>query len=971
MATVAQLKAVVTADVSGLEAGLRRGGKAVNDFARGAREGGARAAKDLSAALSKIEVDKLRSAGQGLTLGLTTPLLAAGGAAIKFASDLEESMSKADVVFGRSASSIKAWSRDAAVALGSSRGDAVESAATFGNLFVSMGLTGEKAAEMSKKLVLLGADLASLNNANVGETITALRAGLVGETEPMRRFGVNIDAAAVSAEALRLGLVRSTKEGLDPAMKAQAAYSLILKQTKTAQGNYALTADGFANSLRTAQAELKDTAAALGKELLPAAKDALKTGRDFLKFYNELPPDLRKLILGGAIAGAVAGPALQGIAGAVGLFKALGGGAAGAGAGGAAAGAAAAGAGGAAAAGGTAAAGAAASIFSRKDLALLALKGAFKARMSGPAALGSTLARTPVLAAGAVGVGIGSLIWDNEVARFDRQAAATDAERQELLGGSERLRKIEELKRRRRTVAELAGRDPRFKATLADVEQQLAAARAGTDLKATAPAKKEVFNDPEDVLKARDATFAAEKARAGVLLAAGDEETKAAQEAAALIPILKRQREDLLKRAQELKPQVGEDAKKQIEYQNLLADIAQVEEEAARLQAAAIKERKEREKKLLETGRDLRSAAFEGRRQALQAGLAGAPEGQKAQLAAGSMLGLISGRQQELVAEAQTLNAAARTDPEAQKRLLELQREWWDLQADANSLRAAATKEQSDNAKKARQQEDKLFDAEVELREQQIAARLALVGDEEQARAALAFKIPHLNQLQADLLKGLQDLKPGTEEYVKQQEELWKVEEDRNRLMKAAAEEGKAGQKKALDAAKKAAADEAEVLELKSQLLMAQIGNNPFLNPRQRNALIIGAQVEQYRHAMTAVAGETEAERLKRLIGAEGLKGDILKAVGGGEGFARTAGGGMIPLFDPRAVFGASRELERIGAQAASIQPRAFPTVQKPAGMTQVVFNLPAGLDERQQEAFILNSLRRNRDRSNAMPRVE
>ncbi|MEZ5231022.1 MAG: hypothetical protein R2710_31390, partial [Acidimicrobiales bacterium] len=186
------------------------------------------------------------------------------------ASDLHESVSKAKVVFGDASGPVRKFAEDAAESLGQSQQQALEAAATFGNLFVSMGIGQQKSAEMSTSLVTLASDLASFNNASPEEALEALRSGLVGETEPLRRFGVNLNDATLRQKALELGLISTTKDALDPATKAQAAYALILEQTKTAQGDFARTSDGAANKQRILTAKFDDFKAKIGQALLPA-----------------------------------------------------------------------------------------------------------------------------------------------------------------------------------------------------------------------------------------------------------------------------------------------------------------------------------------------------------------------------------------------------------------------------------------------------------------------------------------------------------------------------------------------------------------------------------------------------------------------------------------------------------------------------------------------------------------------------
>lgn len=202
----------------------------------------------------------------------------AGGAAIagfakdsiKAASDLAEATSKAKVVFGDSSKEVLKFAQNSATAFGQSRQQAIEAAGTFGNLFVSMKIGTKESAGMSTSLVKLASDLASFNNTDPTEALDALRSGLVGETEPLRRFGINLNEATLKAEAMTLGL-KVTGATLDPAVKAQAAYSLILKQSTTAQGDFARTAGGMANQQRIANAQFEDAKATLGEKLLPIA----------------------------------------------------------------------------------------------------------------------------------------------------------------------------------------------------------------------------------------------------------------------------------------------------------------------------------------------------------------------------------------------------------------------------------------------------------------------------------------------------------------------------------------------------------------------------------------------------------------------------------------------------------------------------------------------------------------------------
>lgn len=296
--------------------------KGADEFGN-AVEGAGKKSSGFGSAVSQMSTGVLMGVGQAAFMGITSAVGGLTSAVIGGASDWNENISKSGVVFGQFAGTITDFARTAPQQLGITQSAALGAASTLGNLFVSLKLGQEPAAEMSKGLVQLASDLASFNNVDPAEALDALRSGLVGETEPLRRFGVNMNDATLTAKALELGLISSVKEGLTPAAKAQAAYALILDQTKTAQGDFARTSDGFANQQRIANAVLADGLARLGQKILPVLVaimpklidgvtfffDAIDTGakigetfvNDFLMPAIKFGQDLISLFLGPAL----------------------------------------------------------------------------------------------------------------------------------------------------------------------------------------------------------------------------------------------------------------------------------------------------------------------------------------------------------------------------------------------------------------------------------------------------------------------------------------------------------------------------------------------------------------------------------------------------------------------------------------------------------------------------------------------
>lgn len=286
--------------------------------------------KDLDTAQSKIR-DTLGSAMRTAAASIAVGAAAAGAAigaigvtSIQAASDVNESLSKVGVVFGENAKDIEAWASKAATSMGLSRGEALAASGTLGNLFGAMGMTSEASAGLSKEMVQMASDFASFNNIPVADALDKIRAGLVGEAEPLRALGVNLNAASVQAEALRMGLVQGAVDSvkvqaaqvaltesqvkynavmrngaattlekekaaaalataeaklnellagsipeLDAQQKAMATASLIMQQGSAAQGDFARTSDGMANATKIIQATFADLHVQIGNQLLP------------------------------------------------------------------------------------------------------------------------------------------------------------------------------------------------------------------------------------------------------------------------------------------------------------------------------------------------------------------------------------------------------------------------------------------------------------------------------------------------------------------------------------------------------------------------------------------------------------------------------------------------------------------------------------------------------------------------------
>jgi phage host-nuclease inhibitor protein Gam len=228
---------------------------------------------ELSKALDRSAA-KLQALGSTITgIGAKIAAVGAGGVAgfvplINAASDLQETMSKFDTVFGSQSATMKKWADETAKNVGRSKKTIADFASQAQSSLVNQLGDPKLAAQVSKALTELAIDLGSFNNVADDDAFAALMSAFRGEADPIERFGVNVKESAVAMELLNKGL---DKDKATEAQKAMARFSIIMKQTEMAQGDAVRTGDGFANTMKRLKGEVFDASAAIGSALLPAA----------------------------------------------------------------------------------------------------------------------------------------------------------------------------------------------------------------------------------------------------------------------------------------------------------------------------------------------------------------------------------------------------------------------------------------------------------------------------------------------------------------------------------------------------------------------------------------------------------------------------------------------------------------------------------------------------------------------------
>lgn len=172
-----------------------------------------------------------------------------GRSAIGLASDLSEVQNVVDVTFGRMAQDINNFSKQALESFGLSELSAKKFASTMGAMLKSSGLAEGQMTEMSKSLTGLSADFASFYNLDTEDAFTKISAGIAGETEPLRRLGINMSVANLEAFALTKGITKNWM-AMTQAEQVLLRYNYLMMQSADAQGDFARTSGSWANQTR-------------------------------------------------------------------------------------------------------------------------------------------------------------------------------------------------------------------------------------------------------------------------------------------------------------------------------------------------------------------------------------------------------------------------------------------------------------------------------------------------------------------------------------------------------------------------------------------------------------------------------------------------------------------------------------------------------------------------------------------------
>jgi hypothetical protein len=194
-------------------------------------------------------------------------------------SDMIETMQKLHVVFGAATGSVTNMADEMASKFGNNKSVMLDAAAQFGLIGQAAKLSEAESAKMAVTMTKLADDASSFYNVPMDVALSKIQAGLVGQSKPLREFGVLINIATVNAKALQMGMKRVNGQ-FSESDKVMARMQLIKEGLVKAKGDRERTIDSPANTIRQLQGEYENYKTDVGMNLAGATAGIVRTARE-------------------------------------------------------------------------------------------------------------------------------------------------------------------------------------------------------------------------------------------------------------------------------------------------------------------------------------------------------------------------------------------------------------------------------------------------------------------------------------------------------------------------------------------------------------------------------------------------------------------------------------------------------------------------------------------------------------------
>lgn len=196
------------------------------------------------------------------------------GDSINIASSLVEVENVVRTTFGNYESLVDDMAKTSIQDFGMSELSVKQYSSRFQAMGVAMGFSQRKMADMSVELTKLTADMASFYDIDQADVARNLQAIFTGETEPLRKYGLDLTQATLKEWALKQGLDADISS-MTQAEKTMLRYQYVMANTAAAQGDFAKTSDTWHNQTVILKQSFQELAGIIGTSLINAFKPFL------------------------------------------------------------------------------------------------------------------------------------------------------------------------------------------------------------------------------------------------------------------------------------------------------------------------------------------------------------------------------------------------------------------------------------------------------------------------------------------------------------------------------------------------------------------------------------------------------------------------------------------------------------------------------------------------------------------------
>jgi hypothetical protein len=254
---------------AGLFSSIRKNNVAFNNMTKDANR--------ASASLVKVGTSANRmmtGLKTGAVIYLSRQIAEVTNVAIQGAMDMVETANLFAVAMGTASDSAGDFANEMTRVSGLDNTNLKNAVGTFGLLSRSMGINNENAETLSLNMAQLALDLSSLTNIPINQVMQDLRSGLVGQSETVYKYGLDVTEAGIKAEAMAQGIKESVRN-MGQGEKMALRYAVMIKQASLSHGDFAKTIEAPANQARIFKERITTLTRVIGSVLLPTLGLAL------------------------------------------------------------------------------------------------------------------------------------------------------------------------------------------------------------------------------------------------------------------------------------------------------------------------------------------------------------------------------------------------------------------------------------------------------------------------------------------------------------------------------------------------------------------------------------------------------------------------------------------------------------------------------------------------------------------------